>query len=260
MQHLFLVLTTNFQAQPPQLNQSGDQDKFAPLDSPLAPFSIPAWRAALQAVDRSHPGEGTSACYAFPDPGLFVSPGTNEKKAKFIETWLRIHEAWAACVAQGGVLAMSAQLWHDILATNFSNQMGTADTKAAKHCQRIHSILILPSSDPSVKPRSTAGEPLIWQGQSYTPGILPAENVVCQILWELYKLNFTQELLSLDCRTCGNLELTDNEQVLECQLLVLRCFKGFNSIPLPNGNCGLIADTIRDQFPYLQFMVQVMLA
>ena len=77
---------------------------------------------------------------------------------------------------------MSAQLWHDILATNFSNQMGTADTKAAKHCQRIHSILILPSSDPSVKPRSTAGEPLIWQGQSYTPGILPAENVVHQIL------------------------------------------------------------------------------
>ena len=152
MQHLFLVLTTNFQAQPPQLNQSGDQDKFAPLDSPLAPFSIPAWRAALQAVDRSHPGEGTSACYAFPDPGLFVSPGTNEKKAKFIEMWLRIREAWAACVAQGGAPAMSAQLWHDILATDFSNQMGTADTKAAKRHQRIHSILTLPSSDPSVKP------------------------------------------------------------------------------------------------------------
>ena len=155
---------------------------------------------------------------------------------------------------------MSGQLWHDFLATDFSSQMGTTDTKATKRRQRIHSILTPPSSDPHVKPRSTAGEPFIWQNHSYIPSILPVENVVCQILWELYKLTFTQEFLSLDHRACGNLDLTDNEQILERQSLVLRCLKGFNSTPLPNSNCGMTADTIRDRLPYLQFMVQVMLA
>jgi hypothetical protein len=63
-----------------QPQQSGGRDKFVPLDSHLAPFSIPAWSAALQEVDRSLVAQPTRN-YAFPEPGLFVSPAT-DKKAK----------------------------------------------------------------------------------------------------------------------------------------------------------------------------------
>ena len=96
-----------FQASKSRPKQSAGHDKFAPLDNPLAPFSIPAWAAVLQSVDR-HPVSHQSSHYVFPDPGLFVSPAANKKKAKFIETWLQVRAAWIVCVMYEG-LSMSSQ-------------------------------------------------------------------------------------------------------------------------------------------------------
>lgn len=248
----------------PQPPQSAGRDKFAPLNSPLAPFSIPAWSAALQAVDRSVSVESSKTPYfAFPDPGLFVSPAKEEKKAKFIETWLRIRDAWIARLAHEGSLAMLSQHWRDLLATDLSNLLGLSDTKATKRRQQIHDILKPRSlSDPEVVPRSAVGEPFVWQGCSYPPGCLPAEDVVRQILWELYELNFSQEFLSLDRRACNNLDLMDNGQLYKRQSLISKCFYSItlSYIPLPNTNYGLAADTIRGRLPYLQHMVHVMIA
>ena len=264
-----MFLTVDFQAsnpQPPRPKQTPGRDKFAPLDSPLAPFSIPAWSAALQAVDRSRLVEPSKTSahfghYAFPDPALFVTPTTSEKKAKFIGTWLRSRDAWIARIAHEGSLAMSGQHWRNFLATDLSSLSGTSDTKTAKRRQEIHDILMpRSSSDPAVKPQSAVGEPLVWQGHNYQPDVLPPENVVRQILWELYELNFTREFLSLDCRACQNLDLTDNEQLLERQSLISKCFAAdaFMYISLPNCNSGLAADILQERLPYLQCMVHVM--
>ncbi len=73
-QHIYLIM--KFEALKPQPTQSGGRDKFTPLDSLLAPFVIPAWGTALQAVDRSLPSQRYGH-YTFPDPGLFVSPASN---------------------------------------------------------------------------------------------------------------------------------------------------------------------------------------
>jgi hypothetical protein len=234
------------------------------LDSPLAPSSIPAWSAALQAVDRSLLLEApkTFGHYAFPDPGLFVGLAGDEKKAKFVETWLRIREAWIVRVAHGS-LAMSGQQWRDILSTDFSTLLGPSDTKAMNRRKRVHDILMpRSSSDAEVKVRITAGEPFFWQGCGYLPGALPSEDVIRQVLWELYELNFTHELLSLDRHACENLDLMDSEQLLERQSLIAKCFvvDTFQSIPLPNHNGGLAADTLRERLPYLRQMVHVMMA
>ena len=60
----------------PQTTQTGDRNKFSPLDSPYAPYPIPAWIAALQAVNQSPANliEATKSMqhyghYIFPDPG-----------------------------------------------------------------------------------------------------------------------------------------------------------------------------------------------
>ena len=60
----------------PQTTQTGDRNKFSPLDSPYAPYLIPAWIAALQAVNQSPANliEATKSMqhyghYIFPDPG-----------------------------------------------------------------------------------------------------------------------------------------------------------------------------------------------
>ena len=210
-----------FQASKPQpITQSG-RDKFAPLDSPLAPFLISAWSIALQAVDHSLPFQQFGH-YTFPDPGLFAGTA---KKTKFIETWLRAREAWIARVTHDGSLAMSNQSWHDLLATDLSSFSDKGDTKAVKRRKRVLDTLTPKSlSDPEVKVRSNVGEPFVWQGCSYPSGVLPADHVVQQILWELYELNFTHEFLSLDRRSCVDLDLLDGSKLFERQALISGCF------------------------------------
>ncbi len=252
-----LSLTTSFQASKGQPNQSAGRDKFTPLDSPLAPFLIPAWAAVLQAVNRysvSH----QSSHYVFPDPGLFVSPAADKKKAKFIETWLQVRAAWIVRVMHEG-LAMSSQAWRDLLSTDLNDFSKMGDTKAMNRRQKLYDMFKPMPSDPGVKLRSTVGEPSIWQGCGYVPGVLPARSVVCQILWELYELNFTFEFVSLDRRACENLDLIDNERLLARESLISQCFviNTFKSAALSDRNCGLAADDIQHRLPYLRQVVRV---
>jgi hypothetical protein len=152
---------------------------------------------------------------------------------------------------------MSSQLWRDFLATDLSSLQAQSDTRLAMRLQKIYNILSPAKSAPEVKPRSTVGEAFFWQGNGYLPGVLPPENVVRQILWELYELNFSREFLSLDRRACQDLDLSDNDQLLERQSLILKCFVAGTFI-LPHANYGLASNTVQDRLPYLQLMVQVM--
>jgi hypothetical protein len=156
---------------------------------------------------------------------------------------------------------MSGQSWRDFLATDFSSFSDKGDTKAARRRERVLDILTPKFlSDPEVKVRSNAGEPFVWQGVSYPPGVLPPDHVVQQILWELYELNFTHEFLSLDRRSCLSLDLSDGSKLFERQALISGCFAvgAFKYIPLPDRNRGLAADSIRDRLPHLIGMVLVM--
>lgn len=261
-------LLTCFQASKPKTAQVAGRNKYLPLIGPLSPFSIPAWSAGLQAVDQSpsrlvevsksskHFGH-----YAFPDPGLFVSPASDTKKAKFIESWLRIREGWLMRLATETSLAMSAQNWRDLLAIDLSAIHEKNDTKAAKRRKQILALLT-PKSEhfPEIKTRSTSGEPVIWQGNKYPPGCLPADHIVRGVLWELYCLNFAYEFLSLDRRTCSNLDNSDDLQLMERQVMISGCFTvdPFLSISLPDRNCGLFADDIEERLPFILRFVRVM--
>ena len=139
--------------------------------------------------------------------------------------------------------------------------MDKGDTKAARRRKRILDTLMPKSlSNPEVKARSNAGEPFVWQGHSYPSGVLPAEHIVQQLLWELYELNFTHEFLSLDRHSCVDLDLSDGAKLFECQALVSGYFAvgAFKYITLPDHNQGLAADSLRDRLPYLISMVHVM--
>ena len=258
-----------FQASKPQIPHVGGRNKYLPLNNALSPFSIPAWSDGLQAVNQS-PSLLVEASksfnhfghYAFPDPGLFVSPASDEKKTKFIESWLRIREAWLMHVANETSLAMSGQNWRDLLSTDLSAIQEKNNTKAAKRRHQILAMLTPKSGHfPDVKTRSTAGEPVTWQDKNYPPGILPADHVVRGVLWELYQLNFAYEFLSLDRRACSILDTTsDDLQLMQRQALVSECFPidPFLSRLLPDRNCGLAADNIEERIPFILSFVRVM--
>ena len=84
---IVLFFNSCFQASKPQTSQAAGRNKYLPLSSPLSPFLIPAWSTGLQVVNQS-PSFLVEASksfnhfghYAFPDPGLFVSPTNNEKR------------------------------------------------------------------------------------------------------------------------------------------------------------------------------------
>ena len=109
---------------------------------------------------------------------------------------------------------MSSQDWHTFLSTDLSvpekGVLGKDLTKVAMCCQNILNMLVPKSSIyPEVQTRSTVKQLLVWQGKEYPSGVLPPEDVVQQILWELYELNFIYELQSLDRHACGDLDLSD---------------------------------------------------
>lgn len=267
LQHI--VLTIIFSASKLQNFQSSGRDKFAPLLGPLAPFVIPAWCTALQAVDRSpsllvevsklskHFGH-----YVFPDPGLFISPASDEKKARCIESWLRARNAWLLRAGDEPSLAMSAQNWRDLLAIDISGAQEMGDTKAAKRRQQLLDMLLPRSTFPEVKIRSSFGEPLVWQGKRYLPGVLPPENIVREILWELYELNFTFELLSLDARACINFDATNYSQRIERQAIISKCFARpvdtFKYIRIPSCNSGLAGADLEERIYHVLPLVRIM--
>lgn len=157
-------------------------------------------------------------------------------------------------------LAMSNQHWRTFLAMDLSvPEKGS--TKAAKRRQDVMGMLVPKSSIyPGVQTRSTSKQLLVWRGKEYPSGVLPPEDVVRQILWELYELNFIHELQSLDRRACADLDLLDTAQLLERQMKISRCFpiNSLRHITIPSENCGLAADNLGERFRFVVELLHVM--
>ena len=195
--------------------------------------------------------------YTFPDPGLFIHPAT---AGKYIESWLRVRDAWFMRVAKEPSLALSNQSWRTFLSIDFT-VLGKGETKAARRRQEVLDIL-LPHPDmyPGVERRSSLMGPIVWQGREYPSGVLPPENVVREILWELYEVNFIHELQSLDRRACHNLDLLSVAQLFNRQIEISQCFhtSSFRHVPIPSKNLGLADDDFDNRFRFITGLVFVM--
>ncbi|KAF9035802.1 hypothetical protein BJ165DRAFT_1533291 [Panaeolus papilionaceus] len=225
------------------------RNKFAPLEGDLAPFAIPAWAQALAAVDTSFSNlvEQTKTSsrlgnYVFPDPAHFVTPKSDGKKALLLTTWLLCREAWLACVASRDSVAFPAQGWRDILFMDFTT---APSLKAFRN-----------------DPQYATSQPMRWNGASYPPSQLPPTNVVREILWELYELNFTYELQALDRRARIGLDTGDVNAVYQREVIIMRCFPFLTykqpTEPMPTMNRGLASNNATDRLPYLLQLAKLM--
>ena len=150
-------------------------------------------------------------------------------------------------------LTMSSQHWRTFLSMDLSIPI-TGSTKSAKQLQNVLDLLVPKSTIyPEVQTRSTTKQLLVWQGQEYPFGVLPPEDVMQQVLWELYELNFIHEFQSLDCHACADLDLSDTTQLIEREMKILRCFpiNSFRHIVIPSENCGLAADDLSVCFGFV---------
>ena len=193
--------------------------------------------------------------YVFPDPGLFIHPAT---AGKYIESWLRLRDTWLMRVAEEPI-ALSNQSWRTFLSMD-NTLPGKGETKAARRRQEVLD-LILPNPDmyPGVEKRSSLMGPIVWQGREYPSGVLPPEDVIREILWELYELNFIHELQALDRRACNNLDLSNATQLFSRQIDISQCFvtSSFRHVPIPSENLGLADDDFDKRFGFITGLVFV---
>ncbi len=106
-------------------------------------------------------------------------------------------------------LAMSNQTWRTFLLIDPSVPQKTG-TQAARRRQESLELIMN-----GVKTRNGSIGPIIWQGKEYSSGVLPPDNVVRQVLWELYEVNFIHELQSLDRHACADLDLSSPTELLK---------------------------------------------
>jgi hypothetical protein len=194
--------------------------------------------------------------YTFPDPGLFIHPAT---AGSYIESWLRFRDAWLMRVAKEPSLAMSSQSWRTFLSTD-NTKPEKGETKAARRRQDTFKLL-MPDTNiyPGVERRSGLMGPIFWQGREYPSGVLPPEDVVREILWELYELNFIHELQSLDRRACDNVDLLNAAQLFDRQIVISQCFQtsSFRHVAIPSKNLGLADDDFDKRFQFITALVTV---
>ncbi|KAF9033914.1 hypothetical protein BJ165DRAFT_1534467 [Panaeolus papilionaceus] len=231
------------------------RNKFEPLEHACAPYSIPAWRDALSAVDYSPArivdrasADHNSNQYIFPDPGLFMN---SKHMDVYILNWLRINRVWFLFVAENGTF--SPQDWRHLLFLDFSNPPPDGDSPTIKRRRELYEML-------QTRGNQFSGLRLVdrfsmaptWNGQPVTASV--PEKTAREIMWTLYEFNFTFELISLDRRACIELGPNPTEQKLEeREKLIRACFAParFKMPEVDPENIGLASNKLEDRLPYI---------
>lgn len=162
---------------------------------------------------------------------------------KLLQTWLFCRDAWLSCLASRESLALSAQAWRDFLFLDLSSPPSLTDTRKSARQQEALAKLTPESLEAfHLEPQYATGQPVVWNNQQYNPDELPPHDVVREILWELYELNFTYELISLDRRACIDLT-SDDTSLYKREVIIRQCFPfmayKMPTQPMPTTNRGL---------------------
>ncbi|KAF9037956.1 hypothetical protein BJ165DRAFT_1531862 [Panaeolus papilionaceus] len=245
------------------------RNKFMPLEGPFAPFPIPTWAEGLIAVDVSYQNlieasksEPHFGHYVFPDPGVFTSATSDEKRVKLLRTWLLSRDAWMSCLVSQDSLALSAQAWRDFLFLDLSSPPEVTNTRKSARLQAALAKLTPQTLEAfHIEPQYATGQPSVWNNHQYNADELPPHNVVREILWELYELNFTYELICLDRRACINLG-SDDTSLYERELIIQKCFPflayKMPTQPMPTTNRGLASDNPSERLTHVLQLAKLM--
>jgi hypothetical protein len=229
---------------------------------------MPIWANALKKVNRSlsrlvqeHKAKTHYGHYALPEPALFVTPASDEKKISYIFTWLRARPALMYRLWKHHSTALSNQTWRNFLemGRNAGKGLKEGAVKSAKSRELIIQVMggVIDSITASESSSSADSFPVVWEGEDLTPGEMPEKKVVSEILWELFELNFRIELFSLDSR--ASLVGLDTQSRLE---RIQKCFVDvdFLRAHIPSANRGLVADDWETRLPYVFALRDIMVS
>ncbi|KAJ7488482.1 hypothetical protein B0H11DRAFT_2230015 [Mycena galericulata] len=215
------------------------RNKFAPLDRPEMPPTIPSWERALAEVDTSRGPLNpwaTDTYYVLPEPALLASPEFVGQRQLRMHHFLMLREALLYRIGNcpGRELLLSSQEWRDVLGGKVAAQ-GGRHTKSRERTIEIDRLL-----RPALLACGLDGYRDFPADRERIPPI--TTNRAKEIIWEIAEINFRFECLSLDRRASGV------DRPGECR----HCFAGgqLMDIPIALSKQGLAASALSERHPY----------
>lgn len=179
----------------PHPSQVRGRDKFAEFAHHWMPAAIPAWKRAMQIVDRTQKARPADEIWGYwiPEPAILVSPNDMAKVERYILNWLRVRTGWLYLLQVPGSKAtrVGTQAWRQFL--NGVPEESNEQTRTGRRYSEIQQIFgdIFIEADFAAREKG----PIDWLGYSVSQltGDLPPK-----IIWEVFELGFRYELLAVE--------------------------------------------------------------
>lgn len=239
--------------------QSNERNPFIESPNPLSPCPIPAWDAALRSLAHLHntvpQDPNINRGYSLPPAQLFVSPSSPATRARFFTSWLKLRPIVIHALSTVPLKLVNKK-WHDMMDVASGNFAEHTRTKAARNHKEMLDALkaTFERTSLTLMQDTFSSTPILWRSEILPDDIIPPIHIAQQICWELYELNFRQELMTLD------FELDSSTMVShERQELLFACWLGpIDHVDFDNTHLGLGGAAMADRLPFLSALHRVM--
>ncbi|KAG7086689.1 hypothetical protein E1B28_002627 [Marasmius oreades] len=186
--------------------------------SPLVPLAIEAWKASLEHLsghNQSLPApEGANRGYALPPPDLFITSGNETVTVTLFRNWLKLRNIFIYRLSSS-LDRFSKKQWRQMLTFDDDKDI-RSDTRTGQQRLEMQKVLKDIMGKAEFRPERFSSAPVIWRGGTVDRTKLPPQKIAQEILWELYELNFCQDLVALDDRMDeSGMSTRDRSTVLE---------------------------------------------
>ncbi|KAG7097807.1 hypothetical protein E1B28_005126 [Marasmius oreades] len=152
---------------------------------PSSPLSLPA-------------PEGANRGYALPPPDLFITSGNETVTVTLFRNWLKLRNIFIYRLSSS-LDRFSKKQWRQMLTFDDDKDIHS-DTRTGQQRLEMQKVLKDIMGKAEFRPERFSSAPVIWRGGTVDGTKLPPQKIAQEILWELYKLNFRQDLAALDDR------------------------------------------------------------
>ncbi|KAH0834936.1 hypothetical protein J3R83DRAFT_10626, partial [Lanmaoa asiatica] len=198
------------QTQSTGAKQNGGRDKWLEVREPEMPLSFNIWANAMQRVDKDPTRVKKNMVdqgYHVPEPALFVTCQSPERRKLFMTNWLAIRPLWYSRLDHDPPAQFpSPQEWREILhcipskdelEAAPSSSLGNKTAKGRK----LAALEILGKVAASMTQDSLAPKDTVeWRGRYIPVSSLsnPPPRLIQAILWEIFEIGWRYELCALD--------------------------------------------------------------
>ncbi|KAG7093912.1 hypothetical protein E1B28_007548 [Marasmius oreades] len=175
-------------------------NSFLTPSSPLMPSSIEAWKVSLEDMsghNQSLPApDGVSRGYALPPPDMFITTGNELTVIILFRNWLKLRKIFVYRLSSSGD-RFSKKQWRQMLTLDEGKEI-RADTRTGQQKLETQKLLQEIMGKCVFEIKNFASALVKWRNHALDGTKMPPKEVAREILWELYELNFRQDLVALD--------------------------------------------------------------